>query len=97
MCVIQGSRTPTNLKQHLQSKYPREFAVVVRSEEQKKYHFTQCSPGSLAPRVNPCVCPVSVLQVEKRVLGCGSNVVDHIYKVKGKFTCNTIYKELLSY
>ena len=55
------SKTSVNLKQHLQSKKDiqcMESADIVRSEEQKKNpkqssikDFTQCSPGSLAPRV----------------------------------------------
>ena len=53
--TVAYSKTPTNLKQHLQNKHPMEFADVVRSEEQKKNpkqssikDFTHCSPGSLA-------------------------------------------------
>ena len=33
--TVAYSKTPTNLKQHLQNKHPVEFADIVRSEEQK--------------------------------------------------------------
>ena len=36
-----------------------------------------------------------VSQAGKKVLGCGSNVVDHIYNVKGKQESTIIYPVLI--